>query len=97
MHRMRVPNYLFRMVKSYFENRVLVYSTEEGDKEYGRPVISFEAVCVITGMKPINLVLAEDSNRYLTKRGSVQVDINPFAGNYHSSGSKIFRFFFQSL
>ena len=34
MHRMRIPNYLCRMLKSYFENRVLVYSTEEGDKEY---------------------------------------------------------------
>lgn len=32
LHRMRVPGYLCSMLKSYFQNRVLVYETELGQK-----------------------------------------------------------------
>ena len=32
LHRMGVPNQLSRMLKSYFENRVLLYDTHEGQK-----------------------------------------------------------------
>lgn len=32
LHRMRVPSYLCRILKSYFQNRVLVYETELGQK-----------------------------------------------------------------
>lgn len=32
LYRMRVPGYLCRMLKSYFENRILVYETNEGQK-----------------------------------------------------------------
>lgn len=32
LHRMRVPDYLCRILKSYFQNRVLVYDTEAGQR-----------------------------------------------------------------
>ncbi|XP_038106605.1 uncharacterized protein LOC119766237 [Culex quinquefasciatus] len=33
LHRFRVPNYLCKLLKSYFENRVLLYETDEGLRE----------------------------------------------------------------
>lgn len=33
LHRLQVPDYLCRLLKSYFENRVLLYETEEGPRE----------------------------------------------------------------
>lgn len=35
LHRMRVPEYLCRILKSYFQNRTLVYETREGQKSVG--------------------------------------------------------------
>ena len=32
LHRMRVPDYLCQILRSYFQNRVLVYETDEGQK-----------------------------------------------------------------
>ena len=32
LHGMRVPDYLCRILRSYFENRILVYETDEGQK-----------------------------------------------------------------
>lgn len=33
LHRMRVPDYLCRILKSYFQNRILVYDTDKGKRE----------------------------------------------------------------
>lgn len=33
LHRFRVPNYLCKLLQSYFENRVLLYETDEGLRE----------------------------------------------------------------
>ena len=34
LHKLEVPAYLKNMIKSYLANRLLVYNTEDGSKEY---------------------------------------------------------------